>query len=141
MNMTIPKKYLKAKEDKKFCSTYIITAPENVQEFTGYVMKIMQDYTSITDNSITFRQGNEWNKKKQQSFYMFEKEVKIPGHPSKRYRYTEEELVKLYGNALSPTFEKRLEKRKQIFEKGPGRLLRTSYTDFSIRNGKKSKEG
>lgn len=141
MSVTIPRKYFKGRDDNAIWPVYIIAAPENVPELDGYVMKSMQDFTNITNNSIIFLQGNEWNRKQKVYLYMFEKEAKTPGHPSKRYRYTEEEVIRLYGNALSPTFEERLEKRKKTIEKGPGKLLRASYADFTVKDGKQIKNG
>ena len=111
MSVRIPKKYLKGADDAALWPLYIIGAPASVPELSGYVMKVMQDYTRITDNALLILYGNEWNKKKQQRFYMFEKENKIPGHPSKRYRYTEDEVVRLYGKAESATFDERVEKK------------------------------
>lgn len=130
MSMTIPKKYLKGEDNTALWPLYIIAPPEGVPQLTGYVMKQLQDFTQVSDSSLLFSNGNEWNKTTRQYLYMFEREEKVPGHPSKRYRYTEEELIRAYGMAGSATYEERLDKRIQNATKGPGRLVRASYTEY-----------
>lgn len=129
MEVKIPKKYLKKKEDGVF-PAYIIDAPKNTPELSGYVLKISQDVVKITDTSLILTNGNEWDKKNRVCRFMFEKEEKIKGHPSKRYRYTEEEMIILYGCAESPDFEKRLRERITKSQSGPGRLIRATYSDY-----------
>lgn len=130
MSVTIPKKYYKGADDNIFHPYYIIAAPENESALHGYVLKIPKQYATITDEHIILEDGNEWNVKACKRLYMFEIEKKIPGHPSKRYRYTEEELIILYGKANSKTFMERLEKREQLYTSGPGKLIRAKYVAY-----------
>lgn len=137
MNLKIPKKYLKAQDDNYLTHVYIISAPENVEELNGYIMKIPQEDVTVTDSSLILRQGNEWNKKQKEYSYMFEKESKILHHPSKRYRYSEKELIILYKSANSLTFKKRIEN----IEHGSGKLVKASYTAYSKLKGKYKTKG
>ena len=120
----------------------VITPPENVPMLIGYVLKILKDYISITDTSILFYKGNGWDKKTRQDVFIFEKEVKDPGHRSKRYKYTEKELEMLYSNSMQMSFKDWLSmKRTQVLEAGPGRLVKASFMDVSEQAGKEIREG
>ncbi len=129
MSARIPIKYLKRKESG-YIPVFVIKAPENTPELSGYVIKMPQDETEVTDTSLLLHNGNEWSKKDRKYYFMFEKEEKVKGHPAKRYRYSEEEFVILYGRAESKTFDQRLEERIKRSQAGPGRLLKASYTDY-----------
>lgn len=141
MSMRINKKYLKGSIDTGMFPLYIIEAPKNVRQLEGYVMKIRQDNVEISDNNIILLRGNEWNQKQYKKLYMFEKEFKVEGSRSKRYRYTEEEAIRLYGSADSSTFTERLEKRERIYRSGTGRLIRAEYTEYSKSDGMISRKG
>ena len=132
MSARIPIKYLKRKEGG-YIPVFVIEAPENTPELSGYVMKIPQDKVEITDTALLLQNGNEWSKKDRKYSFMFEKEKKVKGHPAKRYRYSETEFVVLYGRAKSKTFDQRLEERIQRSQAGPGRLLKASYSDYEDR--------
>ena len=129
MSARIPIKYLKRKESG-YIPLFVIEAPANTPELSGYVMKIPQDQVEVTDTALLLRNGNEWSKKDRKYYFMFEKEEKVKGHPAKRYRYSEQEFVMLYGRAKSKTFDQRLEERIQRSQAGPGRLLKASYSDY-----------
>lgn len=129
MSMSISRKYLKGEEDTLLESFYIISPPENMPELAGYVMKQRQEYCKLSESSITFFCGSEWNKKEKVFYYMFEREEKIPGHPSKRFRFSEEELIRAYGLANSPSFDDRLDRRIQKIARGPGSLVRIRFRE------------
>lgn len=124
MGITIPMQFYKGQEKKndKYDTSpwthHIIAAPDNVSELAGYIMKVLPDNITINCDNIIIDNGNEWSRKSKQYLYMFEKEIKTPGHPSKRYRYTEDEMIRMYGSAISPTFEKRLKKKKTCYLPG-----------------------
>ena len=143
MSVTISKKYLKGKEQKSRFDwpEYIIAAPANAPELEGYVMRFREDRVDVSDTSITLKQGNEYKKSDYKMYFMFEKEVKIKGHPSKRYRYTEEEVLLLYRKGESKNFEGKVKERSEVSSKGPGRLVRASYTDYEHGKGKEPREG
>lgn len=107
-------------------------------ELAGYILKVLPDNITVNCDNIIIDKGNEWSKKEKQYLYMFEKETKTPGRPSKRYRYTEDEMIRLY---LSPTAEKKLQKRMALLSSGPGRLIHAKYSEFSKMDGKRSAEG
>ena len=132
MSVKIPIKYLKKKESG-FIPIYVIEAPVNTPELSGYVMKMPQQNVEVCDTYLLLYHGNEWDKKVREHYFMFEKEEKVKGHPAKRYRYSEDEFFKLYERAKSKRFDQRLEERIQRFQKGPGRLLRASYSDYKDR--------
>lgn len=129
MNITISIKYYKGGVDG-FRPFYNIAPPENVPELCGYVMRMPADRAKITDKCVVIFQGNEWDPKSREHLFMFEKEEKTPGHPSKRYRYHEAEVFIMYGNASSPTFGERLEKRIRIFSEGSGKLVRATFRQY-----------
>ena len=145
MGITIPIQFYKGQEPKKTdkydtspWTPHIIAAPENVPELAGYILKTLPDNITVKCDSITIHEGNEWSKKEKQYLYMFEKEVKMPGRPSKRYRYTEDEMIRLY---LSPISKRKLQKRTELLASGPGWLIRAKYSNFSKIDGKRSDEG
>lgn len=148
MGITIPIQFYKGQETKKKdkydtspWTPHIIAAPENMPELAGYILKTLPDNITVKCDSITIHEGNEWSKKEKQYLYMFEKEIKVPRHPSKRHRYTEDEMIRMYGSAISPTFEKRLKKRENLLSSGPGSLIKAKYTAYNEREGKESTEG
>jgi len=85
-----------------------------------------QKNAAIIGDSIVLYNGNEWDKKLRQHLFMFEKEVKIKGKPSKRYRYTENEAYMLYKHID----EKKVNARADTVQKGPGKLIRASYSAY-----------
>ncbi len=125
MKLRLPKEYLIKKEDG-YIPVYILKPPTDVEELTGYILKISQKDVEITEDSIVLNNGNEWNKKLGQYLFMFEKEVKVKGNPSKRYRYTEREAYMLYKHIN----EQKLIARAEMAQKGPGKLIRASYSDY-----------
>lgn len=131
MSVKISDKYLLAKEVGYF-EVYLIAPPENVPELSGYVMKIKTEKVDIdkSEHRIELLDGNIWDKKLFKFQYMFEKAEKIKGERSKRYRYTEDELVILYGSAKSDTFLERYKKRSATFSSGSGNLVRCKYMDY-----------
>ncbi|MDD6667765.1 MAG: hypothetical protein PUE58_07430 [Lachnospiraceae bacterium] len=137
MSARIPITYLKRQEGG-YIPVFVIEAPANTPELSGYVMKIPQDKVEVTDTALLLQNGNEWSKKDRKYYFMFEKEEKVKGHPAKRYRYSEQEFVMLYGRAESKTFDQRLEKRIKRSQTGPGRLLKASYCDYEYREMKVS---
>lgn len=143
MQIRISKSFLKRieKSDTPY-PVCVVTPPENVPMLTGYVLKILKDYISITDTSIFFNKGNGWDKKIKQDIFIFEKEVKNPEHRSKRYKYTEKELENLYSNSRQMSFKDwLLMKRTQVLETGSGKLVKASFMDVSKRAEKKIREG
>lgn len=129
MEIRLPKKYLK-REESGYNSVYVIDPPENAPELSGYVLKIETDRVSEDKTSLTMHYGNEWDKKNRQYLYMFEREDKVKGVRSKRFRYTEEETYILYGRAISKTFDKRLAERQEKVTSGSGKLIRARYSDY-----------
>lgn len=125
MKLRLPKEYLIKKEDG-YIPAYILKPPTDVEELTGYILKISQKDVEITEDSIVLNNGNEWNKKLGQHLFMFEKEVKVKGNPSKRYRYTEREAYMLYKHIN----EQKLIARAEMAQKGQGKLIRASYSDY-----------
>lgn len=138
--LKIPKTYLVEQKDG-FRPTYSIKAPSVVPELQGYVMKILQEDVKIEDATLIIRKGNEWNKVQKSYFFMFEKAVKVSGKNSKRFRYSEEQLFKMYGMDQSSTFEERFEERRNRSQTGAGKLIRARYTEFSQEKGKYSTTG
>jgi|GEM_PF-6975698 len=127
--ITISPRYLKSKDARAYHPTCCIAAPKSIPELTGYVLRISLDYVRDVDEGIWLEHGNEWDKTQRAWRYMFEKEVKTPRHPSKRYRYTEDEVFIAYESDKSPTFVARMNKRIATFTKGSGKLVRAQYTE------------
>lgn len=125
MEIRLSKEYL-IREDKGYMSTYILKPPKDVEELTGYVLKMAQKNAEIIGDSIVLYSGNEWDKKHGQHMFMFEKEIKVKEKPSKRYRYTERELYILYNNIDKQKVAARIE----ISQNGSGKLIRASYSDY-----------
>ena len=85
---------------KNWCDLiiHIIAAPD-LPEFKGYVIMVDdENFTYQKDGTIKILHGNEWNSSKHEYMYMFELEEKIPGKRSKRFRYSEDEVIALYGH-------------------------------------------
>lgn len=142
MQVRISKKYLKRIEEKNpYYSVCVIAPPETVPELNGYVLKILMEYVSFTDKYIHICKANEWNKKKRQEVFIFGKEVTDPEHRYERYKYTAEELERLYSNSMQMSFKDWLAMRRLVLEEGPGKLVKASFTDASKRTGKKIREG
>lgn len=129
MEIKLRREYFNGVERERLRTIYSIKAPEGVSELDGYVMKFPEDDVKLTDSHILLFHGNEWNKRKMKYLFMFEKEEKNPGKRYKRYRYTEEELIKLYGQAESKTFNARLAERESRLS-GPGKLIRATFSDY-----------
>lgn len=143
MQIRISKNFLKRieKGDTPY-PVYVIKPPDNVSILTGYVLKILMEDISATETSLLINRGNGWDKKTRQDVFIFEKEVKNPEHRSKRYKYTEKDLEKLYSNSMQMSFKDWLSmKRTQVLEAGPGRLVKASCMDVSKRAGKVIREG
>ena len=125
MEIRLPKEYL-IREDDGYIPTYILKPPKDVEDLTGYILRMPQKNTAIMGDSIVLYNGNEWDKKLRQHLFMFEKEVKVKGKPSKRYRYTEKEAYMLYKHID----EQRVNARAEVAQRGSGRLIRASYSDY-----------
>lgn len=125
MKLSLPKEYL-IKEEDGYIPTYILKPPTDVEELSGYILKIPQKNAEITGDSIVLYSGNEWDKKLRQHLFMFEKEIKVKGKPSKRYRYTETEAYMLYKHID----EQKINARVERAQKGSGKLIRASYSDY-----------
>lgn len=141
MSMDISSNYYKTTQETYMCTYIIISPPSNIPELSGYIMKINKELIIINNNKnlIHIDHGNEWDKTYKHYVYMFEKEEKIKGHPSKRYRYSEDELFTMYGCDKSNSFVERFNKREKTFKSGSGSLIRCKYTDFNKRGGLNSK--
>lgn len=131
--ITIPAEYLHSKDKNAFRPTCSIAAPKSVPELAGYILRIPLEYVGEDEGDILLWHGNEWNKEQQVWQFMFEREDKIPGHPAKRYRYTEEEVYIAYQQDKNPLFTTQMEKRKAALAGGAGRLVRAQYIEK--RNG------
>jgi len=129
MEIRLPKEYL-IREDDEYMPTYIIKPPKDVEELAGYILRMPQKNAAIKGDSIVLYNGNEWDKKFRQHLFMFEKEVKVKGKPSKRYRYTEREAYMLYKHID----ERKVSSRAEVSQRGSGKLIRASYSDY-IDNG------
>ena len=125
MEIRLPKEYLIEEEDG-YVPTYIIKPPKGVEELAGYILRMPQKNASITGDSIVLYNGNEWDKKLREHLFMFEKRKKDKGKPSKRYRYTEREAYILYNHID----EQKLNTRAEKVQKGPGKLIRASYSTY-----------
>ena len=125
MEICLPKEYL-IREDDGYMPTYIIKPPKDVEELTGYILRMPQKNAAIIGDSIVLYNGNEWDKKLREHLFMFEKEVKVKGKPSKRYRYTEREAYMLYKHID----KQKVSARAEVSQRGSGRLIRASYSDY-----------
>lgn len=125
MEIRLPKEYL-IREDNGYMPTYIIKPPKDVEELAGYILRMPQKNAAIKGDSIVLYNGNEWDKKFRQHLFMFEKEVKVKGKPSKRYRYTEKEAYMLYKHID----EQKVSARAEVSQRGSGKLIRASYSDY-----------
>jgi len=125
MEIRIPKEYL-IREDNGYMPTYILKPPKDVEELIGYVLKMPQKNVEILTDSIVLCNGNEWNKNLREYRFMFEKEVKTKGKPSKRYRYTEREAYMLYKRID----EQKVNARAETAQKGSGKLIRASFSSY-----------
>lgn len=128
----IPKSYLIKKTTGTY-ACYVIAPPKTSEIFKEYVLKIWIDDAKIKDEYITIYAGNELDRKTNQRVFMFEREVKIPGKKSKRYRFTPDELFTLYSRDKSSNFDERVKEREKLIQSGSGRLLRVKYTDYKER--------
>ena len=125
MELRLPKEYL-IREDNGYMPAYILKPPKGVEYLTGYIMKMPQKDAAIVGDFIVLYNGNEWDKKLREHRFMFEKEVKIKGKPSKRYRYTEREAYMLYKHID----EQKVNARAEVSQRGSGNLIRASYSDY-----------
>ncbi|OON85768.1 hypothetical protein BXO88_10960 [Oribacterium sp. C9] len=125
MEIRLPKEYL-IREDNGYMPIYILKPPKDVEELIGYVLKMPQKNVEILTDSIVLCNGNEWNKNLREYRFMFEKEVKIKGRPSKRYRYTEREAYMLYKHID----ERKIKARAETVQKGSGKLIRASFSSY-----------
>lgn len=126
--MILPETALKGEKKNWHDLVHIIAAPA-LPKFNGYVMMINdENLTRQKDGTIKIFHGNEWNSTKREFVYMFELEEKIPGKRSKRFRYSENEVIALYGRAKSSTFDERYQERKQLVSTESGRLILASYS-------------
>lgn len=128
--MTLNKKYLISVEENYYDGkVYIIAPPESSDELSGYCMKVRDRFIHVGDKTLEI-EGSVWNKQERKMYYMFEVKEKTPGKKSKRFRYTEEEAIILYGKDGTKNFEEQYIKRKEKISAGPGELI---FAEFSTR--------
>ncbi len=125
MEIRLPKEYL-IREDDGYMPTYIIKPPTGIEILNGYILRMPQKNAAILDDAIVLYNGNEWDKKLRHHLFMFEKEVKVKGKTSKRYRYNEREAFMLYKHID----EQKVKARAEVSQKGSGKLIRASYSDY-----------
>ena len=130
MSLSIPIKYLSGEDDNIFRPSYIITAPKGEPSLDGYILRQPKEYAYTDGKSIVIEHGNEWVGEKKEFRYMLERREKVPGKKSKRYRYSEEEMIQLYGRSESKTYDERLQKRSRIVSSGSGSLIRARYSVY-----------
>jgi len=134
MSISIPIKYIKGEDDNVFRPCLIIEAPSSEPDLYGYVLKQPKEYAYETAKSIVLEHGNEWDNETKSFRFMFEIGEKIPGKKSRRYRYTDKEIIQMYGRLESKTYDERLKRRQDIISSDPGKLIRARYAIYEERD-------